>query len=159
MGWSSLVAGLLAAVLSSQLLALTALSETICHGRTLSNINKPPTLQETPLHLVSSPLELSAALEDMQEQLAVQPCLAMDVEHHHKHSYLGFTCLLQLSTGESGILPQQAIICGGQCPGVMHRYKESGISLVYLLSAEADGCSTRRLVGLRNLPAARALPL
>ncbi|KAK9822142.1 hypothetical protein WJX74_010568 [Apatococcus lobatus] len=67
--------------------------------RTLFDIQKPPTLHDTPLHFVSSPIELSAALEDMQEQLESVPCLAMDVEHHHKHSYLGFTCLLQLSTG------------------------------------------------------------
>lgn len=26
--------------------------------------------------------------------------LAVDVEHHHKHSYLGFVCLLQLYAGK-----------------------------------------------------------
>lgn len=48
-----------------------------------------------------------ASLSDLQEmvqKLAGVEMLAVDVEHHHQHSYLGFVCLVQLSTGEADYL-------------------------------------------------------
>lgn len=44
-----------------------------------------------------------ASLSDLQlmvHSLQGVEALAVDVEHHHLHSYLGFVCLLQLSTGK-----------------------------------------------------------
>ncbi len=67
--------------------------------RELKNVNEPPKLQESTFQYVASADELASMLDDLEEQLKTAPCLAMDLEHHHKHSYLGFTCLLQLSTG------------------------------------------------------------
>ena len=46
---------------------------------------------------VASLKELDAMLAD----LTGVEMLAVDVEHHHMHSYLGFVCLLQLSAGRS----------------------------------------------------------
>lgn len=39
-------------------------------------------------------------LQSMIHSLESVKMLAVDVEHHHLHSYLGFVCLLQLSTGK-----------------------------------------------------------
>lgn len=55
-----------------------------------------------------APIEASAchwvaSLPDLQSMigsLESVEMLAVDVEHHHLHSYLGFVCLLQLSTGK-----------------------------------------------------------
>ena len=41
-------------------------------------------------------LESLRALADTLEQ---QTTFALDLEHHSEHSYLGFTCLLQISAG------------------------------------------------------------
>eukprot|EP01025_Chloroclados_australasicus_P032592 TRINITY_DN3301_c0_g1_i3.p1 TRINITY_DN3301_c0_g1~~TRINITY_DN3301_c0_g1_i3.p1 ORF type:complete len:495 (-),score=25.88 TRINITY_DN3301_c0_g1_i3:17-1501(-) len=40
-------------------------------------------------------------LSQMCAELSVVDRIGIDVEHHHIHSYWGFTCLLQLSTGET----------------------------------------------------------
>ena len=37
--------------------------------------------------------------QDMIQSFEGTGMLAVDVEHHHLHSYLGFVCLVQLSTG------------------------------------------------------------
>lgn len=55
-----------------------------------------------------APIEASAChwvaslpdLQSMIRSLEAVEMLAVDVEHHHLHSYLGFVCLLQLSTGK-----------------------------------------------------------
>ena len=40
-------------------------------------------------------------LQEMVQKLEGVEMLAVDVEHHHQHSYLGFVCLVQLSTGKN----------------------------------------------------------
>ena len=63
----------------------------------------------TPAHLVW--VDDVAALSALADTLEDQDMFALDVEHHSEHSYLGFTCLLQISAGQSsfttsaGILP------------------------------------------------------
>ena len=55
-----------------------------------------------PAPMEDSPCNWVATLPDLQamvHSLAGVEMLAVDVEHHHLHSYLGFVCLLQLSTG------------------------------------------------------------
>jgi hypothetical protein len=55
----------------------------------------PPCTADTPLVLVSS----KRALQEMVQQLKIQPHLAVDTEHNAVRSYLGMTCLIQISTG------------------------------------------------------------
>lgn len=37
----------------------------------------------------------------MLREVSAAEMLAVDVEHHHRHSYLGFVCLLQLNAGKT----------------------------------------------------------
>lgn len=55
----------------------------------------PPPLSATPLVWVHTPRQLAAMLAALQGV----PAIALDTEHHSQRSYLGVTCLLQLSTG------------------------------------------------------------
>eukprot|EP00879_Flechtneria_rotunda_P011906 GHRR01012435.1.p1 GENE.GHRR01012435.1~~GHRR01012435.1.p1 ORF type:complete len:931 (+),score=387.60 GHRR01012435.1:2246-5038(+) len=55
----------------------------------------PPPLSETPFVWVDSRKKLQAMLR----QLEGVPCIGLDAEHSSQHSYLGVTCLLQISTG------------------------------------------------------------
>lgn len=61
---------------------------------------RPPTLpaevDRTSTEWVSTP----AQLQEMVQRLSAASALGVDVEHHAKHSYLGFICLIQLSTGD-----------------------------------------------------------
>ena len=55
-----------------------------------------------PASIVQSTCKWIASVPDLQalvQSLQSIEMLAVDVEHHHLHSYLGFVCLLQLSTG------------------------------------------------------------
>ena len=57
-----------------------------------------------PLPIEGSPCCWVASLPDLEAMvhaLEATDMLAVDVEHHHLHSYLGFVCLLQLSTGKA----------------------------------------------------------
>ncbi len=56
-----------------------------------------------PASIVQSTCKWIAGVSDLQalvQSLQSIEMLAVDVEHHHLHSYLGFVCLLQLSTGK-----------------------------------------------------------
>ena len=56
-----------------------------------------------PASIVQSTCKWIASVSDLQalvQSLQSVEMLAVDVEHHHLHSYLGFVCLLQLSTGK-----------------------------------------------------------
>lgn len=56
-----------------------------------------------PASIVQSTCKWIASVSDLQalvQSLQSIEMLAVDVEHHHLHSYLGFVCLLQLSTGK-----------------------------------------------------------
>lgn len=57
--------------------------------------NAPPHVDATPWEWVATPVHLEAVAAELEGESA----LAVDVEHHSQHSYLGFTCLVQLSTG------------------------------------------------------------
>lgn len=56
----------------------------------------PAPIQRKACKWVASPRDLQGMLAD----LTGADMLAVDVEHHHMHSYLGFVCLLQLSAGK-----------------------------------------------------------
>ena len=45
---------------------------------------------------VATPLQLQRVIEELSDE----PALGVDVEHHARHSYHGFICCIQLSTGE-----------------------------------------------------------
>ena len=51
-------------------------------------------------HCIPSWVASLTDLQDMIQSLEGCQLLAVDVEHHHLHSYLGFVCLVQLSTGD-----------------------------------------------------------
>jgi len=57
----------------------------------------PPSLDDTPCHFVST----RAEIEKLRTHLLSQNEFAVDLEHHHSHSFLGFTCLVQISTREA----------------------------------------------------------
>jgi hypothetical protein len=58
----------------------------------------PPPLADTPLVWVDT----STRLRSMLQQLQGVACIGLDTEHTGHRSYLGVTCLLQLSTGDAG---------------------------------------------------------
>lgn len=58
---------------------------------------KPVPIETSPCRWVASMPDLEAMLNALEST----DMLAVDVEHHHLHSYLGFVCLLQLSTGKT----------------------------------------------------------
>lgn len=57
----------------------------------------PEPLQRSRCKWVANMEDLQAMLND----LAHAEVLAVDVEHHHMHSYLGLVCLLQLYAGNN----------------------------------------------------------
>lgn len=66
----------------------------------------PPALHLTPhfpLPLESTPYTFIATVEELESattRLSGATRLALDIEHHSTHTYLGQTCLIQLSTGD-----------------------------------------------------------
>ncbi len=56
----------------------------------------PSSIVQSTCKWISSVSDLQALVQSLQSI----EMLAVDVEHHHLHSYLGFVCLLQLSTGK-----------------------------------------------------------
>ncbi|KAJ3372958.1 exosome nuclease subunit [Allomyces arbusculus] len=61
----------------------------------------PETEPEMPASLESTPctwVDTVAALDKMVAKLAVEPVIAIDLEHHSYRSYFGFLCLMQVST-------------------------------------------------------------
>ena len=61
---------------------------------------RPPTLPVEFGTASSEWISTPAQLQEMVRRLSAAPALGVDVEHHAKHSYLGFICLIQLSTGD-----------------------------------------------------------
>lgn len=55
---------------------------------------KPKEVAKTELMYVDTPLKLKRALEELRQASE----LAIDVEHHSYRTFLGFTCLVQIST-------------------------------------------------------------
>ncbi|KAL0050003.1 hypothetical protein WJX82_002589 [Trebouxia sp. C0006] len=79
--------------------------------RILDLKSTPPTVlsrhTDMPASIVQSTCKWIASVSDLQalvQSLQSIEMLAVDVEHHHLHSYLGFVCLLQLSTGKTDYL-------------------------------------------------------
>ena len=60
----------------------------------------------TPAHLVW--VDDVVSLRALADTLEDQDSFAVDVEHHSERSYLGFTCLLQISAGHLLAQPPQA---------------------------------------------------
>ena len=56
----------------------------------------PAPIEAAACHWVASLPDLLSMINSLESV----KMLAVDVEHHHLHSYLGFVCLLQLSTGK-----------------------------------------------------------
>ena len=56
----------------------------------------PAPIEAAACHWVASLPDLWSMIHSLESV----KMLAVDVEHHHLHSYLGFVCLLQLSTGK-----------------------------------------------------------
>ena len=57
-------------------------------------------LEETPFTLV----ETEEQLAELKEVLEESKEIAIDLEHHDHRSYLGFTCLMQISTREQDFI-------------------------------------------------------
>ncbi|XP_018335504.1 exosome component 10 [Agrilus planipennis] len=54
----------------------------------------PKLIEETPLYEVNTPGELNNMLEDLYKHTEI----AIDLEHHSYRSFMGITCLMQIST-------------------------------------------------------------
>jgi exosome complex exonuclease RRP6 len=61
-----------------------------------STPSAPKPLEETPLIFIVTPEELDAMITELREQKEI----AVDVEHHSYRTFLGLTCLIQISTRE-----------------------------------------------------------
>ncbi|MCO5615130.1 hypothetical protein L7F22_069419 [Adiantum nelumboides] len=60
----------------------------------VAETKQPASLEETPFTFVNTP----SLLEDTAAKLASEHEIAVDLEHHQFRSYLGLTCLMQIST-------------------------------------------------------------
>lgn len=60
----------------------------------------PRTLDDTPLHLIETPEQIDPMLQDLRKYNEI----SIDLEHHSYRSYMGITCLMQISTGETDYL-------------------------------------------------------
>lgn len=56
----------------------------------------PPPMDQTEAIWIDTP----EALAEMVEELKAASEIGVDLEHHDRHSYYGFTCLMQISTRE-----------------------------------------------------------
>lgn len=61
---------------------------------------KPLKLEHTPLIEVHSPEQI----DELVETLRNCKVFAVDLEHHSYRSFMGITCLMQISTGEKDYL-------------------------------------------------------
>ena len=57
---------------------------------------KPGTLKEVPLQWVDTPAALEKMIATLESSDVTE--IAIDLEHHNLHSFLGFTCLIQVSS-------------------------------------------------------------
>ena len=72
----------------------------------IEHLEYPPKQMQHRKEIVSPPLdqvsvfwiESEDALEEMASLLSVCSAIAVDLEHHHQHSFGGMTCLMQIST-------------------------------------------------------------
>lgn len=60
----------------------------------------PKRLSETPLKMIEKEEELNRMLEDLRKYKE----LAVDLEHHSYRTFLGITCLMQISTADTDYL-------------------------------------------------------
>ena len=65
----------------------------------------PLPVDASPWEWVDDPGRLAAVAAEVQRAGSV----AVDVEHHSRRTYLGITCLLQLSTGLADCLPSELV--------------------------------------------------
>lgn len=57
----------------------------------------PKVVEETPLKMVETQEQLDEMLQDLYNYNE----LAVDLEHHSYRTFLGITCLMQISTGDT----------------------------------------------------------
>ncbi|XP_050309849.1 exosome component 10-like isoform X2 [Anthonomus grandis grandis] len=65
-----------------------------------TEITSPKPIKDTPLIEINTPEQLPELLEDLQKYQFI----AVDVEHHSYRSFMGITCLVQISTPEKDYL-------------------------------------------------------
>ncbi|CAH1133564.1 unnamed protein product [Ceutorhynchus assimilis] len=65
-----------------------------------TKIIKPKLLKDTPLIEISTPEKLPGLVEDLMKFKTI----AVDLEHHSYRSFMGITCLMQISTPETDYL-------------------------------------------------------
>lgn len=58
------------------------------------NIPKPRKVSETPLNEIT----MEEQLQKLVDELRKHPVIAIDLEHHSYRSFMGITCLMQIST-------------------------------------------------------------
>lgn len=63
----------------------------------VSPVVKPKPLVDTPLRMVTTSEELDALVEDLRKYKEI----AVDLEHHSYRTFLGITCLMQISTADT----------------------------------------------------------
>lgn len=60
----------------------------------------PKPLEETPLHEITTPEQLDELVEELRDHSA----FAVDLEHHSYRTFMGITCLIQISTKDADYL-------------------------------------------------------
>jgi len=64
------------------------------------------TLEDTPFTFVDT----EELLEEMRGKLAEATEIAIDLEHHNQRTYLGVTCLMQISTREEDFIVDTLVL-------------------------------------------------
>lgn len=78
----------------------------LCSNLPFTDVGPPAHLDGRTPVLVDTFQSLKALTENLQQQ----KCFALDLEHHAEHSYLGWTCLLQINAGKMSLLkPRHAL--------------------------------------------------
>uniref|UniRef100_A0A8C4NJ32 HRDC domain-containing protein n=1 Tax=Eptatretus burgeri TaxID=7764 RepID=A0A8C4NJ32_EPTBU len=129
---------------------------------------KPPDpMEDGGCEIVQDPEKLQAVLDDLMKYKEI----AVDLEHHSYRSYLGFTCLIQLSTPDNDYILDALVLRGhlhllNQAfthPGILKVFHGASMDVIWLQrdfgvyvvsmwdTAEGSRLLTGRRAGLRHL--------
>uniref|UniRef100_UPI00358FFE1D exosome complex component 10 isoform X2 n=1 Tax=Myxine glutinosa TaxID=7769 RepID=UPI00358FFE1D len=127
----------------------------------------PDPMEDGACEIVQDPEKLQAVLDDLMKYKEI----AVDLEHHSYRSYLGFTCLIQLSTSDKDYILDALVLRGHlhllnrvfTHPGILKVFHGASMDVIWLQrdfgvyvvsmwdTAEGSRLLTGRRAGLRHL--------